>query len=200
MQRRRRWQRWLNAGTAVLVLVALGTLVRERILPAWRSRAEVRAGEKVPEGLRYRTLASADTLSVRLPAPTLHLVFQSGCPACRDNLPAWRRLLARSRGVRALAVGLEPPEPALAYVREQLSTALAVRPLDVNRYVRILRISVVPTTFLLDGGGRLVWRRAGRLSERDLASVAALATELRGPVVPTARLDTPSPRDAGRSP
>lgn len=200
MKRRPGLERWLNAGTAILVIVALATLARERILPAWKGRDEVSLGEKVPERLRYGALASGDTLSVRPPASTLHLIFQSGCPACRDNLPAWRRLLDGSRGLRAFAVGLEPPEPALAYVREQLPAALAVRPLDLDGYVRILRITVVPTTLLLSASGRLVWRRAGRLSERDVASLLATATKIRGRAIPVPTPETPSPQNAGRSP
>lgn len=178
MTERPTFDRWLNIGTALFVVLAVAVLVRERILPAWRGREVVAVGDRVPGRLRYQALASGDTLSVRPPAPSIHFLFRSDCPACGENLPAWRSVVALTRGVRTFAVGFEPQDAALEYVRRELDAALAVRPVHRDEYVRILGIAVVPTTLVLDATGRLVWRRSGPLSEHAVASLVGAVSDL----------------------
>lgn len=164
--------RWLNGATAVVLVLAAALFVRDRVLPAWRAGQVVRVGERAPDGLELVALASGDTMLLERLRPSLLLYFQSTCPACGRNLPAWRRLVAnRPPGVRVAAVGLEDAAPALAYVREQLPEALAVRAADQSRATRLMGVKAVPTTQLVGTAGKLLWSRTGVLTEADVEGV-----------------------------
>lgn len=163
------YDRLLNGATAVVLVLAAALFVRDRVLPAWRAREVVEVGERIPDDLRLVTLASGDTVRLQRMRPSLLLWFQSTCPACERNLPAWRRLLAeRPRTVRVAAVGLEDPVPALAYVREHLPEALAVGAADRARATRLMGVEAVPTTQLVGPDGRLLWSASGMLTVGDV--------------------------------
>lgn len=178
----RRWTgRALDAGTWLLLLVGLAFLVRDRLVPAWEASRRVAVGEAVPDELRLMSLASGDTLAPASPGvPTVYLIFQSTCPACERNLPAWRRLLEAVPGARALALGLEEAGTALDYVRANLPEALAVDAVDRNAFVRRLQVSVVPTTLAVDDRGVLTRRVDGVLSA-DAVEALVPALESEGP-------------------
>lgn len=174
----RRWSgRALDVGTWLLLVVGVTFLVRDRLVPAWEERQRVAVGDVVPAELRLAALASGDTLAPSAPGvSTLFLIFQSTCPACERNLPAWRRLVAEARGSRVLAIGLEEESSALSYVRERLPDALAVRPLDRDAFIGRLDLTVVPTTLAVDAQGVLRRRTEGTLQSAavdDLAAVLA---------------------------
>lgn len=194
-----RRERWLNAATVLLLVVAAGLLLRDRVLPAWRARQVVEVGEAAPGDLQLVSLASGDTLRLGDIPPALLLVFQSTCPACTRNLPAWRRLAGRRPpGVRVVAVGLEEASTALRYVRSELPDALGVRPADAGRATRILGVDAVPSTLVLGRGGRLLWRRTGMLGDADVRRALALT---RGGPPGEPSDDAPYPRTPqGRRP
>ncbi len=167
---RRRWDRILDVGTGLVLLLALALVVDARVLPAWRASTAVEIGERFPADLTFRTLASGEPVSPGHGAATLLLVYRSDCPACRRLAPRWRALTADVRPeVRVFAVALEPAEPALAYARRELDGALAVRPESRDRFLRIAAVEAVPTTLYLDDRGRLRVRRTGELSDHDLS-------------------------------
>lgn len=190
----------LNVATAVLLVVAGAFLVRNHLLPAWRAQQVVEVGERVPGELRLVSLVARDTLRLGQVGPALLLYYQSTCPTCARNLPAWRRLLdERPDGLGAVAVGLEAPTTALGYAREELPGAVAVRPADRARTTRLMGVEVVPTTQLVDGGGRLRWSRSGVLSAADVERILDRA---RGttPAGPAPAGWFPHRSSSGRSP
>lgn len=172
----RRWTgRALDVGTWLLLVVGVTFLVRDRLVPAWEERQRVAVGDVVPSELRLAALASGDTVPPSAPGvSTLFLVFQSTCPACERNLPAWQRLVAEARGSRVLAIGLEDESAALAYVRELLPDALAVRPLDRDEFIARLDVTVVPTTLAVDAQGVLRRRAEGMLQSGAVDDLAAV--------------------------
>ena len=173
--RGRTWKRLLDAGTALVLVAALALLVEARVLPAWRARAVVELGERVPMDLGFAALATGDRIQLDRGLPTLMLVFRSDCPACAAVAPRWRTLTGgMSPGVRVLAVGLESAATALPYARRQLPDALAVAPRDRERFLRVLDVSAVPATLLVDAGGRLRFRRQGTATDADVAAVRTL--------------------------
>lgn len=166
------FERWLNAATAVLLAAAAALLVRDRLLPAWRTHQVVEVGEAVPGDLGLVSLVTGDTAALESFRPALLLHFQSTCPACTRNLPAWRRLLEeRPSGVPTLAVGLERRLSARDYVRERLNGATAVGPVDMTRTTHLLGVEAVPTTQVVDRNGRLLWSRTGVLTDADVDRV-----------------------------
>lgn len=171
-------ERWLNGATAVLLVVAAALLFRDRLLPAWRNLQVVEVGEEVPGELALISLASRDTTTLEHLRPALLLYFQSTCPACTRNLPAWRRLLEeRPSDVPAVAIGLEEESPALAYARGELPGALAVRPADRSRSLHLMGVEAVPTTQLVGEDGRLLVSRSGVLGA---AAVERILDRARG--------------------
>jgi len=174
------FERWLNGATAVLLVVAAALLFRDRLLPAWRDLQVVEVGDRVPEELALVSLPSRDTIRLEGLRPALLLYFQSTCPACARNLPAWRRLMEeRPPGMPAVAVGLEGALPALGYVREELPGALAARPADRSRMTRLMAVEAVPTTQLVDEDGRLLWSRSGVLAAADVERILDRARGVR---------------------
>lgn len=184
MDTRRRHQRLLDAGTVILLVGAAAVAARGRLPTAWRSSRVVEVGQTVPRELRLAGLATGDTITASASMPTLLLFFRSDCAACDRTLPAWRRLLARAGPrLRPLAVGLEPPPAALAWVRSELPDALAVRPLEPDDLLERLAVRRVPATLLIGPRGRLLYRRTGVLAAGEVDSVRALA----GPRAPPER-------------
>ena len=176
--RRRTRDRMLDAGTGLLLLAAFLLLAEARLLPAWRARQVVEMGAEVPRNLAFRTLATGERLPLGRGSPTLMLVFRSDCPACRSSVIPWRTM-AREVGsaVRVLAVGLEPPESALPYARG-LPEAIGVSPRRRKRFLRVLAVEAVPATLLVDAGGRLRFRRQGRVTDADVEAVRRMAARI----------------------
>lgn len=159
----------LDVATAGLVLVALTTLVRDRILPALDERARLDPGDPAGDVARLRVIGDGDTVGVREDGGTLLLVFRSTCPVCEDSAPTWARL-ARSAPERVFAVGLESDSSAAAWVAERLPGLDAVAPVDPAAFLDRLRIRAVPTTLLFEGG-RLALSRIGPLGTDDQARI-----------------------------
>lgn len=183
-------------GTGLVLLLAVGLLVHDRLLPELRRAGEVEVGEAVPEALAYQNLASHRLEGPVAPGPAIHLVFQSGCPACGRNLPRWEEILSARPEVRSYAVGIEPPEPGLRYARRHLPTAIPVRPTEEREYLRRLRIHAVPATLVVDGAGRLVWRGLGVLGSADVEEILGQLPS-RGPASRTSSV--PSTPTEGES-
>jgi hypothetical protein len=174
---RRRWlDRLLNLVAAVAAGLAVYFLATERVIPALRGEpARAVPGEALPAKLALEPLGAASGRKIVVPAgaPALLLVFNSSCPACYANLPAWREALAAATGdVRVLAVGLQSDRRAArAYVRHELPGAEPVMPGDARFFVGTLGVEYVPFTVLVDGDGVVRFLRQGRL---DPAATTAL--------------------------
>jgi hypothetical protein len=103
-------------------------------------------------------------------SPALLLVFSSSCPACRQNMPVWNRVLAGSPSALVRIVGIRtaapppgaPPEP-------EAEPAFPVFTLDAP----LDKLPYVPATVMLDGTGavRKVW--FGVLSEDQESELRA---------------------------
>lgn len=96
---------------------------------------------------------------------TLLLFFNTKCPACLKQRAGWVSLAAaaRSHGAHVVAVtGEEVTQPLV-------TNYFAVRSIDVTQaretevIGRQLAVDAVPTTVLLDGSGRVLFRHEGEL-------------------------------------
>lgn len=176
MAARQRRHRLVDLGTAAMALVAVAVAAGGRLPPAWTDAGALEVGDRVPSGLRVRTLPAGDTLTVAGGMATLLLFYASDCPTCARTVPVWRRLLARAgAGVRPLAVGLEEEGPALVWARSELPRGLTVRPLEPEAFLRRLGIERVPTTLLVGTRGRLLDRRVGVPTPAGVDRLLALA-------------------------
>jgi hypothetical protein len=187
----RKYKVWLDRSlslfTATLVMAALYFLATERLIPALREEpVRVAVGEKLPGRLEFELLETAGvgrSSKIGVPArrPTLLLVFNSACPACYANLPAWGEVLGAASGAAALAVGLQPSrQAALAYAREHLTAAEPVAPEDPRGFVGTLGIEVVPFTALVDAGGIVRFVHHGRLDSTAVSTLVGALGALAG--------------------
>jgi len=164
----------LDVLVGLMAVVALSFVVRERLVPWIAERSVVDPGEAVREAPALIDAQTGDSLLFRRDSHNLLLVFRSTCPTCQQTAPAWRRLSTSAEWLTT-AIGLEDPEGAVTYARVHLPAARVAVPADIDRFTRRFRIGVVPTTLVIDRGGRLVARHAGPLEESDVEALSGLA-------------------------
>ena len=163
----------LDILVGLMAIVALSFVVRERLVPWIAERSVVDPGEAVREAPALLDARTGDSLLFRQDAHNLLLVFRSTCPTCEQTAPAWTRLSTSAEWLTT-AIGLEDPEGAASYARVHLPAARVAVPADIDRFTRRFRIGVVPTTLVIDRGGRLVARHAGPLEESDIETLRGL--------------------------
>ncbi len=174
MAKRKRGQLALDILVAGVAMLALTLFVRERLVPWILERYVLDPGElvdEVPALLDARTGAGVSPPEGR---GSLLLVFRSTCPVCEDAVPAWNRLAAGDEW-EVTAVGLEDAVPAAAYVDRHMPGLPVAVPADLDRFARRFRITVVPTTLLIDREGRLAARHAGPLEASVVSEIRRLA-------------------------
>ncbi len=188
---------WLDRGLTLVTVLALVTavyfLVKERLIPAVRSEpARVIEGEELAESFQFELLSRDGSASraarIQVPGrrPALLLVFDSACPACYANLPAWRDLLAVSAGgVISLAIGLDrDPRDAWKYAHDHLPAATAVSIRNAREFATVMGVRVVPFTALVGADGVLHFARQGRLdataTETAIRALEALTGSSNG--------------------
>jgi hypothetical protein len=172
----------LDVLVGLMAIVALSFVVRERLVPWIAERSVVDPGEAVGEAPALIDAQTGDSLLFRRDSHNLLLVFRSTCPTCQQTAPAWRRLSTSAEWLTT-AIGLEDPEGAVTYSRVHLPAT------------RRFRIGVVPTTLVIDRGGRLVARHAGPLEESDVEALSGRMKRL-WLVLALAVLSVPAPARA----
>lgn len=187
MRRCRVWlDRVLSLVTVIVALVAAYLLATERVIPALRGEpVAVDAGERLPGRLEFERLAAGRGARVWVPGEraTLLLAFNSSCPACYANLPAWDRAIRAAEDVASvLSVALDRDRPAArAYARRHLPSTMAVVPRDARRLTGVLGIGIVPSTALVGGDGVLLFFRQGSLDRAAVDSLVSALEALQGP-------------------
>lgn len=182
--------RALSLVTVIVGLVAAYLVVTERVIPALRGEpVPVDAGEKLSARLEFELLAASPggRGSKRIGVPgeraVLLLVFNSSCPACYGNLPAWDRAVRAAEGVASvLSVALDRDRPAArAYARRHLPSTVGVIPRDARRLTGVLGIGIVPSTALVGRDGVVMFFRQGGLDGAAVDSLVSALGALKGP-------------------
>lgn len=98
----------------------------------------------------------------------LVLVFNTTCPACKDNIPNWHQLAAGAHPSRCMVRGVSFHKLTATqkYVSELDLRFPVIVPLD-STFVRHYKPNAIPQTLLLGYGGvvKRIW--LGILSEQD---------------------------------
>ena len=165
----------LNAATFLALAVALGLVIRDRVIPAIREPRRVDPGEPIPADLRMRDLTTGDTVSLVDFAPATVVAFLPTCPACERAAPAWRSALASRPGGRLVALAAGDGANDLAWARRELPGSVAVlAPLDPSRVLSALRIRLVPTALVVGSQGTLLARAEGVIDMERARQLLAL--------------------------
>jgi cytochrome c biogenesis protein CcmG/thiol:disulfide interchange protein DsbE len=107
------------------------------------------------------------------------------CPPCRAEIPDLIKLQNKYRD-KIVIVGLSEDEGSVEGVKEfvrehEMNYPVAMTPPEIRKLFR--GVAALPTTFVLDGEGRLVQKHVGQLNppaiEREARVVAGLDTNVR---------------------
>ncbi|MEY4940149.1 MAG: hypothetical protein RIQ93_1884 [Verrucomicrobiota bacterium] len=148
------------------------------------ARAEVKLGDVFPamSGLTPLSGREAPSLKARV---VLVDFWASWCAPCKASFPAMAKLYAeyRPRGLQIVAVGIdENPAQATAFWKKMAPPFPGLHDHDQS-LVRQVLVPTMPTSYLLDGAGRVRFRHEGfrgAASERELRQhIEALLAESR---------------------
>lgn len=149
-----------------------------------RAPAPVDVGKPAPA---YRTVStSGDSVSIeslRGQAVLLN-VWATWCHPCRDEIPELERVYQRyrTRGLELVGVSVDAAghdAAVRAFAREFGMTYPVWRDPDENVSATFLVVGV-PSTFLIDRGGVLRWKKTGPIGRSDTTLVAAIERALAG--------------------
>ncbi len=153
----------------------------ERFLPALRSEpVRMEEGATMTQSFAFRPLAlkkfhplPSDLKYIPDDKAVLLLFYDSTCPACYENLPAWRSAIeASGEWVMILAVAVEEDlKVAEAYARRHLPGAIPVKAEEPRELFGTLGVEIVPYTAFVDMDGALAFARPGRLDDAALAEL-----------------------------
>jgi len=159
-----------------------------RLLPLVLFLASPALGEDLDFG-RVPSFAARDLDEKRIvleeltaEGPVVLTFWATWCKPCRKELPELQKLLKRhgERGLRVVAVSVDGPvdqAKVRPFVRSQGFDFIVVPDLD-GEIRRRLQVEVVPTTFLLEGEGRILHRQVGYRQGDEKALEAALLESL----------------------
>ncbi len=154
---------------AVIAAPVLGFLVVHHLAGG---AAGLRAGEALPaselidlDGDRVDTRSWRD-------APTLLVLYQSTCNACEREIEGLTRIAPALPRLRIVLLSLDCAAP-------RVRTGLQVICDPSGRLVRKLRKLIVPTLYLVNETGSIVYTRTGlRAPETELATLGGLLGNL----------------------
>ncbi len=163
----------LNLVTVLALLLAVGLVIRDRILPALEERRVVDPGEAVPMGLRLQDMTTGDTVELASLAPVTSLAFLASCPSCERSAPAWREALQAPGGdaSRFIAIAIREEPGTLGWLQRELPGTRAFRPINAERFLERLRIEVVPTVLAIGSDGRLARRLTGVIPTEEAGAL-----------------------------
>jgi thiol-disulfide isomerase/thioredoxin len=138
-----------------------------------------RAGLEVAPRIALPRLDGDGTLGVEPGAVTLVDFWATWCGPCRASMPRLQRLYGEvgPKGVRLLSVDTDAESPGRAQeVRQFLADNRLSFPvvLDDGSGSEALRVSSLPTLFLIDKDGRVLWRHVGTFQAADEAVLRSL--------------------------
>ena len=148
------------------------------------------AGANAPP-FRLRNLAGGETaLADLLPrAPLLLAFFKVACPVCQLTLPFLDRIHREAAGsLTVCGISQDEAEGTRDFNRRYGVTFPVLLDTDANRYQasNAFGLSTVPSLFLVDAGGRIVWSGEGfrKLNIEMLATRAGVNPFRPGDYVP----------------
>lgn len=144
----------------------------------------------LPEGSPAPPVVNARNLDGRLGAiafahgkPTVVNIWATWCPPCLQEMPAFARVSQKHRGqVRFVGLAADSAVEDVRAVVERLAIPYDIARID-SATVRAWNATSLPSTYVIDGHGHVVWSKRGAIDEelldRQLAPVVAASRESR---------------------
>jgi hypothetical protein len=185
----RRLPTFLDIASVGLLAVAVWLFWSRR--PAAEAPAALAAvPSRIVPGAVLRPFEAVDSAGRVAPAlassgARLLLLFRSDCPACAAQRPEWEAL-ARDAAAAEVGASALTPEPLTGAVAGYFGGApVEVRRFaDAGRAAEALDLRVVPTTLLVDDGGRVVFHHQGILPPAARDSLRAALAAVRPRAAP----------------
>lgn len=158
-----RFTRW-----AVPALLVSGCVASVLLFGLRRAAVVYRIGDvlPVPSGftvdVRYVPSVSAPCHLIR--------IATDACPFSRQDRQQYLRLLAAARKRGCSVIAMAPVIGQMAIDPDPSVVQLQFVEMSLGR---VLDVSMVPQTVLLNGSGAVVWQRQGAMNDRDVARARA---------------------------
>ena len=171
----RTFSRWLPACAAVAASVSMAVCLSAQVAP----------------GAAFPPLGSAGLTGGPLPATAGKVVivdfWASWCAPCKASFPSYSKLQAQyaARGLVIVAVSVDESADAYAAFVARMKPGFATLLDSKHALVAAVQVPTMPTSYLLDRGGRVRFVHAGFRGDR---TVAELTTEIE------ALLSEPAPK------
>ena len=175
--------RGLAVLAAIAVVIAAGRYGYERFAPGTATAGAGTASPRLPE-IRFQD-GSGDIRSLadfRGRVVLLNL-WATWCVPCRKEMPSLDRLQARLGGPAFEVVALSidhSPQAVREFYHQYGIRRLALYIDPSTKVTSTLGTIGIPTTLLVDGEGRELWRRVGPAEWDTSASVAEIREHLEG--------------------
>jgi len=108
-------------------------------------------------------------------------VWATWCGPCRFEIPELKKMNAKyaARGFKVVGVSVDEgaPQQVRDFVKENaIGYPVALDP--EGRIANLLQTTVLPTSLVIDRGGRIVWRQIGAVDEKDDTLTSAIEKAL----------------------
>ena len=104
--------------------------------------------------------------------PVVVTFWATDCPSCLKEIPIWLDLYERYhwKGLEIIAINMyyDPPNRIVEFSKRERLPYKVV--LDTQRLLASVfkDVKISPTTFLLDGNGRIIWQTVGLFDPSEL--------------------------------
>lgn len=174
----RRW-RLRTSPLAVLGLIAVMTGVATALLPTPKPPPPADLSLPLVDG---RVLHLAELRG----RPVLVAFWATSCPPCVEEQPELARFYQelQPRGLEMLAIAMpyDPPTQVQSFVREREVPYPVVIDVAGLAWRAFDEVKFVPTAFVLDPQGRVVWEHVGKLDiEHARRAIAPFLTQVFDP-------------------
>jgi len=156
-------------------ILALQNKELKRELSAAGSQPELlKEGDIVPSFWATTIDGRPEEISYNEPRKLhLLLVFNTTCPACKENLPNWIEISRKldSKSCALIGISLHKPKTTQKYVLEKGVPFTVLVPRD-SMFIKNYKSNAIPQTVLIESGGKVrkVWN--GVLSSENKKEIA----------------------------
>ena len=104
-------------------------------------------------------------------------LWATWCAPCRGEIPELERMYNASSAHGFKVIGVSLDDTGVAPVKQFVAAQKMTYPIVIDaegKLANIFQTSIIPTTVLIDRGGKIVWKQYGAISANDAALKKAM--------------------------